>query len=141
MWTAQDRERYKDDGRRYPSDLADAEWALIWPLVETYPTLTKDLREMVNGCLYLAAEGCRWRSLPKEFGPWQTVRGYWDRVRRDGLWADAAALLTPAARARRGSVLSRRPGSWAPRVSCQVRRKASAGLMATGWSRASSGTS
>jgi putative transposase len=69
MWTAQDRERYKDDGRRYPSDLADAEWALIRPLVETYPTLTKDLREMVNGCLYLAAEGCRWRSLPKEFGP------------------------------------------------------------------------
>lgn len=105
MWTAQDRERYKDDGRRYPSDLADAEWALIRPLVETYPTLTKDLREMVNGCLYLAAEGCRWRSLPKEFGPWQTVRGYWDRLRRDGLWADAAALLTPAARAR----LGRRP--------------------------------
>ena len=102
MWTAQDRERYKDDGRRYPSDLADAEWALVRPLVETYPTLTKDLREMVNGCLYLAAEGCRWRSLPKEFGSWQTVRGYWDRFRRDGLWADAAALLTPAARARLG---------------------------------------
>jgi putative transposase len=42
MWTAQDRERYKDDGRRYPSDLSDAEWALVQPLVETYPTLTND---------------------------------------------------------------------------------------------------
>jgi len=102
MWTAQDRERYQDDGRRYPSDLSDAEWALVRPLIETYPTLTKDRREMVNGCLYLAAEGCRWRSLPKEFGPWQTVRGYWDRFHRDGIWADLAALLTPAARARLG---------------------------------------
>ena len=32
----------------------------------------------------------------------QTVRGYWDRFHRDGIWADAAALLTPAARARLG---------------------------------------
>jgi putative transposase len=102
MWTAQDRERYKDDGRRYPSDLSDAEWALVRPLVETYPTLTKDRREMVNGCLYLAAEGCRWRSLPKAFGPWQTVRGYWDRFHREGIWADLAVLLTPSARARLG---------------------------------------
>jgi putative transposase len=102
MWTARDRERYQEDGRRYPSDLSEAEWALIRPLVATYRTLTKDLREMVNGCLYLAAEGCRWRSLPKDFGPWQTVRGYWDRFHRDGIWADAAALMTPAARARLG---------------------------------------
>ena len=83
MWTEQDRERYKDDGRRYPSDLSEAEWDLIRPLVASYRTLIKDIREMVNGCLYLAAEGCRWRSLPKEFGPWQTVRGYWDRFHRD----------------------------------------------------------
>src|SRR6476469_8202557 len=47
-------------------------------------------------------EGCRWRALPKDFGPWQTVRGYWDRFHRDGVRADVAALLTPAARARLG---------------------------------------
>jgi transposase len=69
MWTGRDRELDKDDGRRYPSDLSEAEWELLRPLVTSYRTLTKDLREMVNGCLYLAAEGCRWRSLPKEFGP------------------------------------------------------------------------
>jgi putative transposase len=67
-----------------------------------YATLTKDVRTMVDGCLYLAAEGCRWRSLPKDFGPWQTVRGYWDRFRRDGVWAEAATVLTPAVRARLG---------------------------------------
>ena len=99
MWTVEDRERYKDDGRRYPSDLTDAEWELVRSLFETYRTLAKDIRAMVDGCLYLGVEGCRWRSLPKDFGPWQTVRGYWDRFRRDGVWADVAALLTPAARA------------------------------------------
>ena len=69
MWTAEDRERYKDDGRRYPSNLTDVEWDLVRPLFEIYPTLTKDIREMVNGCLYLGAEGCRWRSLPRSSAP------------------------------------------------------------------------
>ena len=100
MWTAEDRERYKEGGRRYPSDLTDAAWELVRPLLERYATLTKDLRVMVDGCL--AGEGCRWRSLPKDVGPWRTVRGYWDRFHRDGVWADAAAALTPAARARLG---------------------------------------
>src|SRR5919202_1472812 len=102
MWTAEDRERYKEDGRRYPSDLTDEEWELVRSLFERYATLTKDLRVMVEGCLYLGGEGCRWRSLPKDFGPWQTVRGYCARFHRDGVWAAAAAVLTPAARARLG---------------------------------------
>ena len=44
---------------RYVQSVLGFSWALIRPLVETYPTLTRDIREMVNGCLYLAAEGCR----------------------------------------------------------------------------------
>jgi hypothetical protein len=51
MWTAEHRERYKDDGRRYPSDLTDAEWARIAPCFSVYETLTADLRELVNACL------------------------------------------------------------------------------------------
>jgi putative transposase len=102
MWTGQDRERYQDDGRRYPSDLTDAEWELVRSLFERYPTLTKDIRAMVDGCLYLASEGCRWRSLPKDFGAWQTVRGYWDRFHGDKVWAQAASVLTPAVRAHLG---------------------------------------
>ena len=102
MWTVEDRERYKGDDRRYPSDLTDAEWELVRSLFEAYATLTEDIRAMVDGCLDLAAEGCRWRSLPKDFGPWQTVRGYWDRFHRDGVWVEAASVLTPAARARLG---------------------------------------
>jgi putative transposase len=32
MWTPEYREKYKDNGRRYPSDLTDAEWAVIAPM-------------------------------------------------------------------------------------------------------------
>ena len=67
MWTVEDRERYKEDGRRYPSDLTDAEWELVRSLFERYATLTKDLRVMVEGCFYLAGEGCRWRSRAVRF--------------------------------------------------------------------------
>ena len=102
MWTAEGRERYEEDGRRYPSDLADAERGLVRSLLERDATLAEDLRVMVGGCLHLAGEGCRWRSLPEDFGPWRTVRGYRDRFHRDGAWADAAAVPTPAARARLG---------------------------------------
>jgi putative transposase len=102
MWTDEARERYKDDGRRYPSDLTDAEWQTIEPVVCGYATLTVDLREMVNACLYLEKAGCPWRFLPKEFGPWQTVRTWHDRFRGDGIWSDIAALLTRAVRAKQG---------------------------------------
>ena len=74
MWTDKDREKYKADGRRYPSDLTDAEWNVIKPLFQDYFTFTADLREMVNACFYLEHTGCSWRSLPINFGAWQTVR-------------------------------------------------------------------
>jgi transposase len=93
MWTAEHRERYRDDGRRYPSDLTDAEWATVAPVFSCYATLKVDLREMVNACLYLQKTGCPWRYLPKDFGPWATVRSWHDHFRADGVWADAAALL------------------------------------------------
>ncbi|MGO9684866.1 MAG: transposase, partial [Beijerinckiaceae bacterium] len=32
MWTAENRGRYNRGKLRYPSDLTDAEWALIEPL-------------------------------------------------------------------------------------------------------------
>ena len=102
MWTDKAREQYKDDGRRYPSDLTDAEWQTIEPVLRGYTTLTADLREMVNACLYLEKAGCPWRFLPKEFGPWQTVRTWHDRFRGDGIWSDIAALLTRAVRAKQG---------------------------------------
>jgi putative transposase len=41
---------------------------------------------MVNGMLYVNKTGCQGRMLPKEFGPWETVYGYFWRWRRAGVW-------------------------------------------------------
>ncbi|GJD57964.1 hypothetical protein MTDSW087_00089 [Methylobacterium dankookense] len=84
MWTDADRETYRDRGRRFPSDLTDAQWATVAPLLASYDPLTADLREMVNACLYLEKTGCPWRYLPTDFGPWETVRTWHDRFRAMG---------------------------------------------------------
>jgi putative transposase len=77
-------------------------WSLIAPLFACYQTLTVDLREMVNACLYPRKTGCQWRYLPKDFGPWETVRSWHDRFHADGLWADLGSLLTRAVRQQHG---------------------------------------
>ena len=102
MWTDKDREKYKDDGRRYPSDLTDAEWDIIKPLFMGYFTFTADMREVVNACFYLEHTGCQWRALPTNFGPHQTVRTWYDRFRTEGVWAQAAADLTRRVREAHG---------------------------------------
>jgi putative transposase len=102
MWTPAHREKYKDNGQRYPSDLTDAEWATIAPLFAVYGTLTVDLREMVNALFYHQKTSCQWRYLPTDFGPWETVRYWHDRFRTDGIWADLSALLIRAVRQKRG---------------------------------------
>ena len=83
MWTEEQRERYRTERKRYPSDLTDAEWAEIEDLFASYESYSHTLRELVNACLYLSAEGCRWQALPK------------DRSGR-GLWAASAGSVAPA---------------------------------------------
>jgi putative transposase len=74
MWTQLDRETHREIRKRYPSDLSDEEWALTTPFFAVYRPLSTTIREVVEACLYLVAEGCRWRALPRDFPPWQTVR-------------------------------------------------------------------
>src|SRR3954468_17951401 len=104
MWTDKDREKYKADGRRYPSDLTDAEWNVIKPLFQDYFTFTADLREMVNACFYLEHTGCPWRSLPSERGR-RCARGTTGSGRVGGCRRPTDAAEPTAVRR------SRRPGS------------------------------
>ena len=80
MWTVKNRPRYKRDHLRYPSDLTDEEWALVAPLIPPgKPGGGKrrvDLREVVNGVMYILSTGCQWRSLPKDLPPRSTVHDY-----------------------------------------------------------------
>src|SRR4051812_35336648 len=80
MWTKEQRRRQAAfERRRYPSDLTDAEWERIKPLLPKPAWRGRkpkvDLREILNAIRYLARAGCSWRMLPIHFGPWQTV--YW----------------------------------------------------------------
>ena len=101
-WTDITREQHKRAGLRYPSDLTDAEWALIAPLFPPARSggrpRTTDLREVVNAILYLASSGCQWRMLPKDFPPLSTVQGYFYDWRNMGLWQSINHLLVMAAR-------------------------------------------
>jgi putative transposase len=89
-------------GQRYPTDLTDAQWALIQSDLTTHtgpgaPTQV-DLRAMVNGILYLTRSGCQWRLLPREYGYWGTVRYYYDKWTADGTWVRINDLLRERAR-------------------------------------------
>ena len=101
-WTDITREQHRRAGLRYPSDLTDAEWGLIAPLLPPARRggrpRTTDLREVVNAILYLASSGCQWRMLPKDFPPLSTVQSYFYAWRDMGLWQSINHLLVMAAR-------------------------------------------
>jgi len=71
----------------YPSDLTDAQWALIEPQLPVYPggrPRKTDLRDVVDAVFYLLRTGCQWRYLPKDFPPKSTVWRYFDQWRHNG---------------------------------------------------------
>ena len=72
----------------YPSDVTDAQWALIEPHLPAAPVGGRprktDLRDVVDAILYVLRTGCQWRYLPKDFPPKSTVWRYFDAWRRDG---------------------------------------------------------
>ena len=85
MWTRENRGLYERKGVRYPSDLTDQEWALIEPLIPPAKRggrrRTVDVREVMNGVLYVLGTGCQWRALPKDLPAKSTAHGYlmlWD---------------------------------------------------------------
>jgi transposase len=88
MWTT-DHRRVADRQRlRYPSDLTDAEWALVEPLVPPAKhggrKRSVDVREVLNGIFYVLSTGCQWPALPKDLPPKSTVYDYFDLWEWDG---------------------------------------------------------
>jgi putative transposase len=80
MWTASARSQYPRSGGRYASDVTDAEFALIEPLLPKAkrggrPRTTAP-REVLNAVLYLLRTGCPWSMLPQHYPPKSTVYGY-----------------------------------------------------------------
>jgi transposase len=88
MWTNQNRAKYDRSALRYPSDLTDAEWALVAPCIAPGKRggdkRTVDLREVTNALLYVLSTGCQWRAIPKDLPPRSTVHGYFELWTWDG---------------------------------------------------------
>ena len=105
MWTKENRGKYDRSGLRYPSDLTDAEWSRIAPLIPPAKRggnkRTVVMREAVNGAMYILSTGCQWRFLPKDLPPRSTVHEYVLRWTYDGtldrihhaLYTDCRELL------------------------------------------------
>ena len=88
MWSKEDRAKYERRNLRYPSDLTDAEQGLIEPHIPPAKRGERrrevDVREVLQGVLYVLETGCQWRHLPKDFSPRSAVCEYFDLWRYDG---------------------------------------------------------
>jgi putative transposase len=90
----------------YPSDLTDAQWELLKPLI---PPPSADAaywfyerREIVNGILYVLRSGCPWRSLPRDLPAWGTVYYYFRKWQREGVWDRVLETLRMRMRTKEG---------------------------------------
>src|SRR6516165_400359 len=107
MWTEMHRRIYRREGNWYPSDLRDAEWARLEPLIPSArpggrPRKT-DMRAAINAILYLLRTGCPWRYLPRDsFPPRSTVYNTFRKFQRDDVWEAIWAELHMALRERMG---------------------------------------
>ena len=90
----------------YPSDLSDAEWALLQPLLPAARRDVRprkyDLREIVNAIRYLQRSGCSWRLLPHDLPPYRVVFYYFHVWRRTGVWEQVHTALHEHLRQRGG---------------------------------------
>lgn len=90
MWTATTRAQHMRDGLRFASDLTDAEWAVLGPLLPPASSTGRPpawpLRELVNAMFYVLRGGIPWRMLPPCFPPRQTVYGWFAAWRDAGVW-------------------------------------------------------
>ena len=88
MWKPEHRRAADRRALRYESDLTDAEWALVAPLIRPAKRggrpRTVNVREVLNAIVYVLWTGCQWKALPKDLPPRSTVWEYLDLWEWDG---------------------------------------------------------
>jgi putative transposase len=104
----------------YPSDLTDAQWAIIEPLLPPPPTVGRPrlhgLREILNAIFYLNRSGCQWDMLPHDLPPRSTVYDYFALWREDGTWQTIMDALRRGVR----QALGREPSPSAASIDSQT---------------------
>ncbi|MFJ2774873.1 IS5 family transposase [Streptomyces sp. NPDC087300] len=98
----------------YPSDLSDARWELIEPVLAAWRyerhgralgfgrPAELDLREVMNAILYVDRTGVQWRYLPHDFPHWNSVYGYFAKWQNDGIFTQLNGLLRELVREQEG---------------------------------------
>ena len=76
--------------QRYPSDLTDAQWKVLEPLIPAVKSGGRNAiytrREIVNALLFITRTGCAWRYIPHDLPPWSLVYNYFWHWRDAGIW-------------------------------------------------------
>jgi transposase len=105
-WTEITREQYRRNGLRYASDVTDEEWKVVEPFMPPRCRRGRprevSLRVIMNAILYIAATGCQWSALPKDFPPCSTVRYYFYKWRGSRFWHSMNDALVGRMRERQG---------------------------------------
>ena len=88
MWKPEHRRAADRRGLRYPSDLSDAEWALVEAMIPPAKRggrrRTVNVREVLNGIFYVLSTGCQWNAVPRDLPPKSTIYDYLDLWDWDG---------------------------------------------------------
>src|SRR3954451_3340891 len=98
----------------YPSDLTDAQWSVIEPLIPVPATgrpRTNDMREVLNAIFYLNRSGCQWDMLPHDLPARSTASDHFAQGKADGTWQTILDALRQAVRVAGGHDPSPRVGS------------------------------
>jgi putative transposase len=92
--------------RFYDTDLTDAAWAFVAPVLPAARPRTTNLRAVLNAIFYLLRTGCQWRLLPREFPPCGTVYHYFQAWQKSGVWVHLHRVLYERARRHAGRAAS-----------------------------------
>jgi putative transposase len=91
----------------YTSDLTDSEWTYLEALLPIKSTgvgrpLKINMREAVNGMVYIVKTGCQWANLPGEFPAYQSVYYHYRKWCLDGTWERVNRAINYLSRSRAG---------------------------------------
>ena len=94
------------DRKAYPSDLTEAEWEILEPLI---PAISEEAvhvkytrREIVNGILYVLRSGCPWRLVPHDLPDSGALYSYFRKWRKEGVWDQVLEALRRQKRKKQG---------------------------------------
>jgi len=106
MWKPEHRVAAERRGLRYASDLSEAEWALLAPMIPPAKRGGRrrevDVREVLNAIFYVLWTGCQWKALPKDLPPRSTAWDYFDLWSWDGTLERVHEALYVESRERAG---------------------------------------